>query len=152
MSVFKSPQIVLFCRDVSRAAQFYMSLGFEEAFRSPHDGRPIHVELTLDGDRIGLASEESTRNDHGMDPVVSGQRAAVILWTDDTPSAYARIQQLGARPVKAPEPWVARLLIAWVEDPEEHLIQTGPGQALTRDHEAAQDAPQTAAIRATPAA
>lgn len=65
---------------------------------------PIHVDLALDGYRIGLASEASTRDDHGMDPVVSGQRAAVILWTDDTPATYSRIQELGATPVKAPEP------------------------------------------------
>jgi len=123
MDLFKTPQIVLFCKDVSRTAEFYKSLGFEEAFRTSNDGRAIHVDLTLDGYRIGLASEESTRNAHGMDPVVSGQRAAVILWTDDTPSAYARIQQLGAKPVKGPEPWLGRLLIGWGEDPEGHLIQ-----------------------------
>jgi len=123
MNLFQSPQIVLFCKDVSRAAEFYRSLGFEEVFRTPTDGSPIHVDLTLDGYRIGLASGASTRDDHGMDPVVSGQRAAVILWTDDTPTAYARVQELGAIPVKAPEPWLGRLLIAWVEDPDGHLIQ-----------------------------
>lgn len=123
MTLFKTPQVILFCRDVSRTAQFYSSLGFEEVFRTPTDGPPIHVDLALDGYRIGLASEDSTRHDHGMDPVVSGQRAAVILWTDDTPAAYSRIQELGATPVKGPEPWLARLLIAWVEDPEGHLIQ-----------------------------
>ncbi|HEY7045261.1 MAG TPA: VOC family protein [Nocardioidaceae bacterium] len=123
MDLFKTPQIVLFCRDVSRTAQFYERLGFEEAFRTPADDPPIHVDLVLDGYRIGLASEESTRDDHGMDPVISGQRAAVILWTEDTPAAYVHIQELGATPVKAPEPWLGRLLIAWAEDPEGHLIQ-----------------------------
>jgi hypothetical protein len=56
-------------------------------------------------------------------PVVSGQRAAVILWNDDTPTAYGRLQELGAKPVKAPEPWLESLLIAWVEDPAGHLVQ-----------------------------
>jgi len=123
MDLFKTPQIVLFCKDVSRTAQFYESLGFEEAFRTPTDGSPIHVDLVLDGYRLGLASEDSTRDDHGLNPVVSGQRAALILWTHDAPTAYSRIQELGARPVNAPEPWLGRLLIAWVEDPEGHLIQ-----------------------------
>lgn len=123
MSLFKTPQVVLFCQDVSGTAEFYRRVGFEEAFRTPSDGEPIHVDLVLDGYRIGLAGEHSTRVDHGMDPVVSGQRAAVILWTDDTPAAYSRLQELGAKPVKAPEPWLERLLIAWVEDPAGHLVQ-----------------------------
>lgn len=51
------------------------------------------------------------------------ERAAVILWTDDTRAGYARLQELGARPVKDPAPWLGRLLIAWVEHPDGHLIQ-----------------------------
>ncbi|MGC4112330.1 MAG: VOC family protein [Nocardioides sp.] len=122
-AVFKTPQIILFCRDVDTAATFYRGMGFEEVFRTPAEGAPIHVDLVLDGYRVGLASEASTRDDHGLAPVVSGQRAAVILWTDDTPRGYARLQELGAKPVKDPEPWLGRLLIAWAEDPDGHLIQ-----------------------------
>jgi len=135
MDLFKTPQIVLFSKDVSGTAAFYQSLGFEEVFRTPADGSPIHVDLALDGYRIGLASEASIRDEHGMDPVVAGQRAAVILWTDDVRAAYKLIQELGATSVRAPEPWLGRLLIAWVEDPDGHLIQvvqpnpmpSGPG-------------------------
>lgn len=47
----------------------------------------------------------------------------MILWTDDTRAGYARLQELGARPVKDPAPWLGRLLIAWVEHPDGHLIQ-----------------------------
>ena len=121
--MFKTPQIVLLCKDLVRTSTFYQRLGFKEVFRTPPEGSPIHVDLVLDGYRIGLASESSTRHDHGLDPVVSGQRAAVILWTDDTPTAYSHIQELGAVPVKEPEPWLDRLLIAWAEDPDGHLIQ-----------------------------
>jgi catechol 2,3-dioxygenase-like lactoylglutathione lyase family enzyme len=123
VTIFKTPQVVLFSRDVERAATFYRSAGFDEVFRTPAEGPPIHVDLVLDDCRLGLASEESTRNDHGMDPVVVGQRAAVILWTDDTAQAYARLQQLGAKPVKEPSPWLDGLIIAWVEDLDGHLIQ-----------------------------
>jgi catechol 2,3-dioxygenase-like lactoylglutathione lyase family enzyme len=121
--MFKTPQIVLFSRDLARTAEFYRALGFEEVFRTPSKGTPIHVDLVLDGYRIGLASEASTRDDHGLDPIVSGQRAAVILWTEDTRAAYSRLREVGATPVKAPGPWLGRLLIAWVEDPDGHLIQ-----------------------------
>jgi catechol 2,3-dioxygenase-like lactoylglutathione lyase family enzyme len=123
VSIFKTPQIVLFSKDLSRASEFYKRLGFEEVFRSPSEGTPIHVDLVLDGYRIGLASEASTRDDHGLVPVVDGQRAAVILWTEDTAAAYLTLQDLGANPVKEPQPWLGRLLIAWVEDPDGHLIQ-----------------------------
>ncbi|MFC8501608.1 VOC family protein [Pedococcus sp. NPDC057267] len=54
---------------------------------------------------------------------MQGQRAAVILWTDDTPAAYAQLLELGATAVKAPEPWLGRLLIAWAADPDGHLVQ-----------------------------
>ncbi|MEU4190483.1 VOC family protein [Kribbella sp. NPDC026611] len=123
MGLFGRPQVVLFCQDVERAGRFYQELGFAEVFRTPAEGPPIHLDLVLDGYRIGLATEESTRRDHGLDPVAAGQRAAVILWTADTPAAYKRLQEVGATPVKGPRPWLGRLLIAWVEDPAGHLIQ-----------------------------
>lgn len=131
--MFKTPQVVLFSRDLAHAADFYTALGFEEIFRTPERGTPIHIDLVLDGYRIGLASEASTRDDHGLDPVLTGQRAAVILWTEDTAAAYSRLQELGATPVMAPEPWLDRLLIAWVEDPDGHLIQVVQTAARTPD-------------------
>lgn len=123
MGGFRTPQIVLFTRDIDRAVAFYRDIGFNEVFRTPPAGTPIHVDLDLDGYRLGLTTEASTREDHGLSPVTNGQRAAVILWTDDTPAGYARLLQLGATPVKSPEPWLDRLLIAWAEDPDGHLIQ-----------------------------
>jgi catechol 2,3-dioxygenase-like lactoylglutathione lyase family enzyme len=123
MIEFGSPQIVLFSRNIERSVDFYRAVGFTEAFRTPVDGPPIHVDLVLDGYRIGLATEASTRDDHGLEPVAEGQRAAVILWTQDTPAGYEHLQQLGATPVKAPEVWLDRLLIAWLEDLDGHLIQ-----------------------------
>ncbi|WP_159449291.1 glyoxalase/bleomycin resistance/extradiol dioxygenase family protein [Demequina sp. NBRC 110051] len=123
MDLFRAPQIVLFTRDINRAVTFYVALGFEEAFRTPTTGTPIHVDLVLDGYRIGLATETSTREDHGLNPIADGQRAAVILWTDDVPSGFARLVSLGARPVTLPSRWLDRLLIAWAEDPDGHLVQ-----------------------------
>ncbi|WP_164743597.1 VOC family protein [Microbacterium sulfonylureivorans] len=43
--------------------------------------------------------------------------------TDDAPAGFQRLIELGARPVKEPSPWLGRLLIAWVEDPDGHLVQ-----------------------------
>ncbi|WP_376714767.1 VOC family protein [Janibacter limosus] len=47
----------------------------------------------------------------------------MILWTDDVPSGYERLIELGATPVKSPEPRLDRLLIVWVEDPDGHPVQ-----------------------------
>lgn len=123
MSRFRSPQVILFSQNVSRAADFYRRLGFTETFRVPTRGEPIHVDLVLDGYRIGISSVDSSRTDHGLDPVPEGQRAAVILWTDDTPAAYAAIVAEGAPALAAPHEWLDRLLIAWTADPDGNPIQ-----------------------------
>jgi catechol 2,3-dioxygenase-like lactoylglutathione lyase family enzyme len=115
--------VILFSEHVERAAAFYSRLGFVETFRVPAEGDPIHVDLALDGYTIGIASVASTRDDHGLDPVPRGQRAAVILWTDDTRAAFAEVTGLGAPVLAAPHAWLDRLLIAWVADPDGNPIQ-----------------------------
>ena len=121
--MFRNPQVILFSEDLPRAVAFYVNLGFTETFRVPTEGEPIHVDLVLDGYKIGIASAASTRDDHGLDPVAEGQRAAVILWTDDTAAAFDRIVTNGARALAGPHEWLGRLLIAWVADPDGNPIQ-----------------------------
>jgi glyoxylase I family protein len=123
VSRFRTPEVILFSQDVTRAAAFYTGLGFTETFRVPDQGEPIHVDLVLDGYRMGIASVASTRDDHGLDPVPEGQRAAVILWTDDTATAYAELTARGAPALVAPHVWLDRLLIAWTADPDGYPIQ-----------------------------
>jgi catechol 2,3-dioxygenase-like lactoylglutathione lyase family enzyme len=123
MDVFRTPQIILFSEDLPRAAAFYSRLGFTETFRVPAEGEPIHVDLVLDGYRIGLASVSSTRDDHGLDPVPTGQRAAVVLWTDDTAAAFTTLVANGAPALAPPHEWLGRLLIAWTADPDGNPIQ-----------------------------
>jgi catechol 2,3-dioxygenase-like lactoylglutathione lyase family enzyme len=121
--MFRTPQVILFSNDVPRAVEFYSGMGFTETFRVPTDAEPIHVDLQLDGYKIGIASVASTRDDHGLDPVAEGQRAAIILWTDDTPAAYANLTLAGAPALAAPYEWLGRLLIAWIADPDGNPIQ-----------------------------
>ncbi len=123
MSRFRSPEVILFSADVPRAAAFYSSLGFTETFRVPTEGDPIHVDLALDGYKIGIASVASTRDDHGLDPVPEGQRAAVILWTDDVATAFTELTGNGAPSLAPPHEWLGRLLIAWTADPDGNPIQ-----------------------------
>ncbi|MDX3094979.1 VOC family protein [Streptomyces sp. ME01-24h] len=123
MSAFRTPQVILFSDDLQRAVAFYRRLGFDETFRVPTEGEPIHVDLALDGYKIGIASAASTRDDHGLDPIADGQRAAVILWTDDTAAAYEALVAGGAPALASPHPWLGRLLIAWTADPDGNPIQ-----------------------------
>jgi hypothetical protein len=47
----------------------------------------------------------------------------VILWTHDTPAAFAELLRRGAPPLVEPHEWLGRLLIAWTADPDGHPIQ-----------------------------
>ena len=69
MPAFRAPEVILFSEDVERAAAFYSSLGFVETFCVPTEAEPIHIDLTLDGYKIGIASVASSREDHGLGPV-----------------------------------------------------------------------------------
>lgn len=121
--MFRTPQVILFSENLPRAVDFYKSLGFAETFRVPAEGEPIHVDLSLDGYKIGIASVASTRDDHGLDPVPEGQRAAVILWTEDTAAAFAKLTANGVPGITGPYEWLGRLLIAWISDPDGNPIQ-----------------------------
>jgi hypothetical protein len=91
-----NPQVILFSADVERASKFYQRLGFVETFRVPSDGAPIHADVVeLDGYTIGIASIGSSRNDHGLSPSTSGQRATVTLWTPDTVATYRSLTAAG---------------------------------------------------------
>lgn len=120
--MFRTPQVVLFSRDVERLAEFYKALGFSETFRVPGEP-PIHIDVALDGYTIGIASVDSTREDHDLDPVVTGQRAVVVLWTDDVEAAYQRLVSDGCEGLHPPHVWLDRLLIAWIADPEDYPVQ-----------------------------
>lgn len=121
--LFRAPQVILFSADVERAAAFYRQLGFRETFRVPATGEPIHVDLVLGGYKIGFASIRSSRDDHGLDPAASGQRATVTLWTDDTAKAYEQLVAAGVAALQPPRRWLDSLLIAWIQDPDGHPVQ-----------------------------
>jgi catechol 2,3-dioxygenase-like lactoylglutathione lyase family enzyme len=121
--VFRTPQVILFSDDLPRAVAFYRGLGFAETFRVPADGEPIHVDLALDGYKIGIASAASARDDHGLDPIAEGQRVTVVLWTEDTAAAYGDLVASGAPALASPHVWLGRLLIAWTADPDGNPVQ-----------------------------
>jgi catechol 2,3-dioxygenase-like lactoylglutathione lyase family enzyme len=118
---FSSPQVVLLVDDAERTAAFYARFGFVEVFRTPADGPPIHVDAVLDGVRIGFATRSSLRDDHGL--AAGGSGAAVVVWTEDVRAAVDDLHRDGVPVLSGPTPWLDRLLIAWLEDPDGRPVQ-----------------------------
>ena len=124
--MFSTPQVNIYSEDVVRSVDFYRSLGFEETFRTPREGTPIHVELELDGFTVGIAAVTSAVADHGLDLDLSkpGRGMEILLWTDDTDAAYARLMAAGARALSEPHDWLdGTLRLAWVADPDNNPIE-----------------------------
>jgi catechol 2,3-dioxygenase-like lactoylglutathione lyase family enzyme len=116
-------QTNLYSADVPRTVAFYERLGFTETFRTPAEGLPIHVELVLDGFKLGVADVGSARRDHGLEVTSDGRGAEVCVWTDDTDATYADLLAHGATSMSAPHDWLAELRVAWVADPDGHPVE-----------------------------
>jgi uncharacterized glyoxalase superfamily protein PhnB len=121
--VFSSPAINVYSRDVVRLVTFYEGLGFRDAFRTPKDGVPVHVELVLDGFTIGIASVDAAIPDHGLSPDLGGRPVELVLWTDDTDRDFARLTAGGAPSLSPPHDFLDDLRLAWVADPDGNPIQ-----------------------------
>jgi catechol 2,3-dioxygenase-like lactoylglutathione lyase family enzyme len=124
--MFTAPQVNIYAADVLRSVEFYRSLGFEESFRTPREGSPIHVELELDGFKIGIAAVTSAVADHGLELDLGkpGRGMEIVLWTDDADAAFARLTAAGARALSEPHDWLGgSLRVAWVADPDSNPIE-----------------------------
>jgi catechol 2,3-dioxygenase-like lactoylglutathione lyase family enzyme len=124
--VFSTPQVNIYSRDVLRAVEFYLRAGFRETFRTPREGTPIHVELELDGFKLGIASAASAAADHGLELDLDqpGRGMEIALWTDDVEAAFADLVESGARALSAPHDWLGGTLrVAWVGDPDDNPVE-----------------------------
>jgi catechol 2,3-dioxygenase-like lactoylglutathione lyase family enzyme len=124
--MFSSPQVNIYSEDIVRSVEFYRGLGFEETFRTPHEGTPIHIELELDGFKVGIAAVTSAVTDHGLDLDLSkpGRGMEILLWTNDTDAAFERLVAAGARALSEPHDWLdGTLRLAWVADPDNNPIE-----------------------------
>ena len=122
--MFRDPMINIYTHDVTRLAGFYEAIGFRETFRTPSDGKPIHVEVSLDRFTIGIASVDATIVEHGLRPDLDGRPIEIVLWADDTDRAFARMTADGAPSLSPPHDFLnGRLRAAWVADPDGNPIQ-----------------------------
>ncbi len=121
--MFRNPQINIYSHDILRLVTFYERLGFRETFRTPREGSPIHVELTLDQFIVGIATVDSAIADHGLSPNLSGRPVEIVFWTDDSDRDYARLTAEGAPSLSPPHDFLSDLRLAWVADPDGNPIQ-----------------------------
>ncbi|HLI51940.1 MAG TPA: VOC family protein [Thermomicrobiaceae bacterium] len=122
------PVINIYSHDVMRLVQFYEGLGFHENFRTPKEGTPVHVEVTLDRFTIGISSINSAIADHGLSPKLDGRPIEIVLWADDVDGAYEQLTAGGAPSLSPPHSFLETLRAAWVADPDGnpiHLAQRG---------------------------
>ena len=123
MSMFRSPSINLYSRDLARAMSFYTELGFVETFRTPTSGPPEHVELELDGFTLGIATVEAARG-HGLRPDGDGRWIEIVLWTDDTDGTVSALTAKGTPLLSPAHDFLdGRIRSAWIADPDGNPIQ-----------------------------
>ena len=124
MVTFGKPQINLYSLDLPRAVAFYAEIGFAERFRTPDTGDPVHVELTLDGFTLGIATVEAARSDHRLKVGGDGRWIEIVLWTDDVDMAVQSFFRKGAAILAPAHDFLeGRLRAAWVADPDGNPIQ-----------------------------
>lgn len=124
--MFQSPSINIISRDVDRLESFYERLGFHETYRTPKDGAPTHVEVTLEQFTIGISSVEAAISDHGLNPSLNGRPILLVLATDDIDRDYARLIAEGAPSLSPPHtfhPNQYDIRTAFVADPDGNPIQ-----------------------------
>jgi catechol 2,3-dioxygenase-like lactoylglutathione lyase family enzyme len=111
--------INLYSRDLSRAVAFYSELGFVEVFRTPASGEPVHIELTLDGFTLGIATMEAAKEHHGLPSGGEGRWIEIVLWTDDTDAALDVLVSKGAPLLSPAHDFLdGKLRAAWIADPD----------------------------------
>jgi predicted enzyme related to lactoylglutathione lyase len=128
--------INLYSRDLSRAAGFYSELGFIESFRTPTEGDPVHIELTLDGFTLGIATIKAAKEHHSLQPGGEGRWIEIVLWTDDTDAAVNVLVAKGAPLLSPAHDFLeGQLRASWIADPDGNPIQL-----VQRKHEPATSA------------
>jgi lactoylglutathione lyase len=124
VSSFRNGQMNIYSHDVARLAGFYEQLGFQETFRTPEHGMPIHLELGLGQFKLGVDSVEAAFADLGLSPNLAGRPVEIVLSTDDTDRDYARLTAESAPSLSPPHDFLGgRLRAAWVADPDGNPIQ-----------------------------
>ena len=114
----------LYTRDIEAGVGFYRDLlGFEETFRTPKEGIPEHVELTLNGFSLGLGTVDAARRVHGVDASPGTPAMVVVVWTEDADEAFERLTAAGTQALQPPHDTGNNNRNALLRDPDGNLVE-----------------------------
>lgn len=122
--MFRTGFVNLYTADIEAGLRFYRDLlGFRETFRTPREGVPEHVELTLDGFGIGLGTVEAAKRVHGVDASPGTPSMVIVVWADDVDVAFERLRAAGTPVVQPPHDTGNDNRNALLRDPDGNLVE-----------------------------
>jgi lactoylglutathione lyase len=122
--MFTNAFVNLYTRDIEAGLRFYRDLlGFTETFRTPTEGTPDHVELTLDGFGLGLGTVEAAKRVHGVDALPGSPAMVLVVWTEDVDHAFEQLKSAGAPVIQPPHDTGNRNRNALLRDPDGNLVE-----------------------------
>jgi lactoylglutathione lyase len=122
--MFADAFVNLYTADIEAGLRFYRDLlGFRETFRTPTEGTPEHVELILDGFRLGLGTVDAAKRVHGIDASPGSPAMVLVVWTDDTDAAFGTLASAGAPVVQPPHDTGNNNRNALLRDPDGNLVE-----------------------------
>ncbi len=122
--MFTDAFVNIYTRDIDASLRFYRDLlGFEETFRTPTQGTPEHVELSLHGFGLGLGSVEAARRVHGVDASPGSPAMVIVVWTTDMDRAFERLTVSGTPVVQPRHDTGNHNRNALLRDPDGNLVE-----------------------------
>jgi lactoylglutathione lyase len=122
--MFATGFVNLYTADIEAGLRFYRDLlGFEETFRTPREGIPEHVELTLNGFALGLGTVEAAKRVHEVDASPGSPAMVLVIWTDDVDTAFDELKSAGVRVVQPPHDTGTKNRNALLRDPDGNLVE-----------------------------
>ena len=123
-AMFTEGFVNLYTRDIEASLRFYRDLlGFKETFRTPREGSPEHVELTLNGFGVGLGTVEAAKRVHGVDATPGLPSMVLVVWTNDVDKSFERLTSAGTPAVQPPHDTGSSNRNALLRDPDGNLVE-----------------------------
>ncbi len=122
--MFVTGFVNLYTADIGAGLRFYRDLlGFEETVRTPREGTPEHVELTLNGFALGLGTVEAAKRVHGVDASPGTPGMVIVVWTKDVDRAFERLREAGVPVLQEPHDTGNDNRNALLRDPDGNLVE-----------------------------
>lgn len=120
---FKNPHIIYYVESLDVSKNFYEKLGFKLNFTADIGGKAVHHELVLDGFNLGIATKDSAKEEHGLNPGINSG-CELVLWVEDTDLAIEYLMENGATLLSNPHDFLDnKLRSGWVRDIDGNPIQ-----------------------------